>query len=171
MNLDILSNFKKVIFDILKNPELQSGKLGSIAMALAPMLMVALNGNLAIEFDSFDELKELPMLQPLLANFAQLFEGVTGSDVETMLSDRIQMEEGVEIKSYLKLMIEFMHTIFDICEKMAGEIELNFTFPKVAGVKLNITSEDLGKVILLLVRATMYEKKVKPKYEWTIAAQ
>jgi len=49
---------------------------------------------------------------------------------------------------------------------MAGEIELNFTFPKCVAVRLNIKSEDLGKAILLFVRSSYYENKVKPRYSW-----
>jgi len=38
-------------------------------MALAPLFMFQLTSHVALDFDSFDELKELPMLEPLLANF------------------------------------------------------------------------------------------------------
>jgi hypothetical protein len=69
VNLDVLSNFRKIIFDILKNPDLMDA-MGPLAMGLAPVLMLQLNAKIALDYDSFDELKELPMFEPLLANFA-----------------------------------------------------------------------------------------------------
>lgn len=116
-NLDVLKNFRKVIFEILKNPDM-SNAMGPFAMGLGPVLMLQMNAKFTLDFDSFDELKELPMFEPLLANFAQLFEGMSGSDVETMLTDRIQLEEGQELDPKLKLIIEFMHTLFDVFQNM-----------------------------------------------------
>lgn len=167
VNLDVLSNFKKIIFEILKNPDMMEA-MGPLAMGLAPVLMLQLNAKIDLDFDSFDELKDLPMFEPLLANFAQLFEGIIGSDVETMLTDRIELQEGQDLNKHLKLIIEFMHTMFDVCQNMAteGKVELAASFPNVASLNLDISSEDLGKAILLGLRSTFYEKQIKPKYEW-----
>jgi hypothetical protein len=167
VNLDVLSNFRKIIFEILKNPDMMEA-MGPIAMGLAPVLMLQLNAKIALDFDSFDELKELAMVEPLLATFAQLFEGMSGSDVETMLTDRIELEEGQELNPQLKLIIQFMHTMFDVCQNMAmdGQVLLNASFPNVASLNLDISSEDLGKAILLGLRSSVYENKIKPKYEW-----
>jgi hypothetical protein len=142
--------------------------MGPLAMGLAPVLMLQLNAKIALDFDSFDELKELPMFEPLLATFAQLFEGMSGSDVETMLIDRIELEEGQDLDSTLKLTIEFMHTLFNVFQSMAkdGEVEVNASCPNIASLNLNILSEDLGKAVLLGVRSSVYENKIKPKFTW-----
>jgi hypothetical protein len=93
---------------------------------------------------------------------------MSGSDVDTMLIDRIELEEGQDLDPHLKLIIEFMHTFFNVCQNMAndGELEFNASCPNIASLNLNIFSEDLGKAILLGVRSSVYESKVKPPFEW-----
>lgn len=153
---------------MIKNPDVQ-GKLGKLAAGLAPFVLMQANAKIELSSDAFDEIKELSMLEPFLANFAQLFEGMAGSDVETMLSERIEMEEGQEnVPAHLKVAIEFMHTLFDIFGEMheSGEMELNVSFPNIASLKLNVTSEDLGTALLLATKFALYEKTIKPKYEW-----
>ena len=90
VSLEVLSNFQTLIFSILKDPDLMNA-LGPFAMAVSPILFLQMNAKIDLDFDSFEEMKELPMLEPFMANFSQLFEGMFGSDVETMLSDRIEI--------------------------------------------------------------------------------
>jgi hypothetical protein len=111
--IDVLSNFKKVIFAVLNDPALGES-LGTFAYILAPVVLLQLNANLNLTFDDFEELKELPMMEPLLANFGQLFEGITGSDVETLTSERITDYDGENVPAYLKKAVEAQHTLFDI---------------------------------------------------------
>jgi len=168
LNLDVLSNFRKVIFDILKNPDMVEG-LVPIAMGFAPLLMLQLNAKIDLDFDSFDELKELPMLAPLLANFAQLFEGMSGSDVDTILAGKIELvEEGEEKKQDLRSIIELIHAFYDVFQNMAqeGEVEVNASFPNVASLNLKISSEDLGKAILLGLKSSPLINGLKENYEW-----
>ena len=64
----------------------------------APLLLFQLTGNMQLEFDDFEEIEEHPMAAPVLATFAQLFEGVleqSPSDVasKTLNFDSIETED------------------------------------------------------------------------------
>ena len=170
-NLDVLSNFKAIVYEVIKNPDIQAA-LGKFAAALAPFVLMQLNAKIELGFDDFAEIKDFAMMEPFLASFGQLLEGMVGSDVETMLSERIEIEEGQDIPAHLKLAIDFMHTLFDIFQEMheSGEMELNASFPNIASAKLNVTTMDLGKALILALKASVYDTKIKPKYDW-IASQ
>jgi hypothetical protein len=116
--VDVMANFKKVIFAVLKDPALGE-VLGPFAFILAPIVLLQMNASLNLTFDDFEELKELPMMEPLLANFGQLFEGISGSDVETLTSERITEYDGEEVPAYLKRAVEAQHTLFDILQNTA----------------------------------------------------
>jgi hypothetical protein len=71
-------------------------------MGISPVLLLTLNGNIDLNFEDYEEIKDLPMMEPFLANFNQLFEGALGQDLETLLSgdERINLEEmGEESKT------------------------------------------------------------------------
>ena len=157
-NLDILSNFKAIVYEVIKNPDLQDA-LGKFAAALAPLVLMQLNAKIELGFEDFAEIKDFAMMEPFLASFSQLLEGMAGSDVETMLSDRIEIEEGTEIPAYLKQVIEFMHTLFNVLQNMHedGEMEVNFSFPNIASAKVNVTTKDLGLALMLALKATVYD--------------
>jgi hypothetical protein len=165
VTLDVVSNFKKIFFEVLKNPEL-SNELGPIVMCLSPAVLLQMNAKFDVQFEDLAEIKDLPMMEPFLANFSQLFEGMAGSDVETMINDRIVMEEGQEVPAPLKQSVEACHTLFDVLQAMDGELEINASIPNLASLKTKVKSEDLGKALLIGVKATAYDKKIKPKYEW-----
>jgi hypothetical protein len=146
--------------------------LGTQALGLAPLLMLQANIKLDLSFDDYDEVNQMAMLEPFMANFSQLFEGMMGQDIDSILNgDRIEIPEGQELKAQLKWGIEFFHTLFDVCQKMAeqGEMEVNASFPNLASLQASIKSEDLGKAIHLALRSTIYDKAIKPEYEWCIS--
>lgn len=131
--------------------------------------MLQANLKLDLSFDDYNEINQMAMLEPFMANFSQLFEGMIGQDVDSILNgDRIEIEEGQELTGQLKLVIEFFHTLFDVCQNMAdqGEMEVNASFPNLASLQANFKSEDLGKAIHLALRSTIYDQGIKPKYEW-----
>ena len=47
-------------------------------MGISPIILLTLNGKVDLNFEDYDEVKELPMMEPFLANFNQLFEGALG---------------------------------------------------------------------------------------------
>lgn len=71
-------------------------------MFASPFILLTLNGNIDLSFEDYEEVKDLPMMEPFLANFNQLFEGALGQDIETLLKgdERINLEEmGEESKT------------------------------------------------------------------------
>jgi hypothetical protein len=46
-----------------------------------------------LNFEDYEEIKDLPMLEPLMANFNQIFEGAMGQDVDTLLGEKIDLSE------------------------------------------------------------------------------
>ena len=70
-------------------------------MGVSPLILLTLNGQVDLAFEDYNELKDLPLLEPFMANFNQLFEGALGQDVDTLLGDRIDISalEGKESES------------------------------------------------------------------------
>lgn len=54
-------------------------------MVLPAILELALDADIDIQFDDFEDLRENPMLQPLMASFPDLFESMTGKNLKTIL--------------------------------------------------------------------------------------
>jgi hypothetical protein len=67
--LELIANLKKVIFDLLKDPEVIESDLAPFLMGISPIILLTLNGEVDLNFDDYDEIKDLPMLEPLMANF------------------------------------------------------------------------------------------------------
>ena len=167
-NLDVVENFKKVIYEVIKNPD-QAGPLGPIAAFIAPLVLMQANAKIELGSDAFGEIKELSMMEPFLANFGQLFEGMAGGEVDAMLEERCDLsvlEEGA-LNEKTKMAMEFIHTLFDIFKEMndSGEIEINGSIPNIASLNFNVRSEDLGTALHLGTKL-VYDGKYKTRYEY-----
>ena len=67
--LELIANLKKVIFDLLKDSEVVESDLAPFLMGISPIILLTLNGQVDLNFDDYEEIKDLPMLEPLMANF------------------------------------------------------------------------------------------------------
>ena len=127
------------------------------------------NAKIELGSDAFGEIKELSMMEPFLANFGQLFEGMAGGEVDAMLEERCDLsvlEEGA-LNEKTKMAMEFIHTLFDIFKEMneSGEIEFSGSIPNIASLNFNVRSEDLGTALHLGAKLA-YDGKFKPRYEY-----
>jgi len=52
---------------------------------LPTILELALDADIDIQFDDFEDLRENPILQPLMASFPDLFESMSGKNLKTIL--------------------------------------------------------------------------------------
>ena len=132
--------------------------------------MLQANAKIDLSSDSFDEIKDLAIMEPFLANFNQLFEGMAGSEVEAMLEERCNLDAAPDLNPKIKMGIEFMHTLFDIFKQMSdsGEIEFCGSIPNIASLKLNITSENLGTALHLASKFLVYDANLKDRYEYSL---
>ena len=119
-------------------------------------------------FNSFDEVKDHPMLESFLASFEQLLEGA-GHSVDDLLSGENLLENTENNSKGVALIADAFHTCFDICKAMpeddAGKIEVKASIPKVASAHVCICSKGLGKAITLGAR-TMYEGEFRERHEY-----
>ena len=169
-NLDVIENFKKIVYDVIKDPD-ASGPLGKFAALIAPFVLLQANAKIDLSSESFDEVKELAIVEPFLANFNQLFEGMAGSEPDAMLEERYDLDAAPDLNEKIKMAIEFMHTLFDIFKEMSdsGEIDFHGSIPNIASLKLNITSENLGKSLHLASKFLVYDGKLKDRYEYSLS--
>ena len=163
-----IENFKKVIYEVIKNPD-QAGPLGPIVAFIAPLVLMQANAKIELGSDAFGDIKELSMMEPFLANFGQLFEGMAGGEVDAMLEERCDLsvlEEGA-LNEKTKMAMEFIHTLFDIFKEMneSGEIEFSGSIPNIASLNFNVRSVDLGTALHLGAKLA-YDGKFKPRYEY-----
>ena len=91
IQLELIAQLKKIIFDLLKDSEVVESALAPFLMGVSPIILLTLNGQVDLAFDDYNELKDLPMLEPFMANFNQLFEGALGEDIDTLLEDKIDL--------------------------------------------------------------------------------
>jgi len=129
-NIDVLANFQKVLIGLITKLEEEGSRdspLGRIALVLLPVVFLQFKSSFELDFDSWNDVKENQFMEPFLANFNQLLEGMMGSDIETCLADRIELSEDADdsVKE-IKMAIEFMHTLFEIFENMAADASAEF---------------------------------------------
>lgn len=91
IQLELIAQLKKIIFDLLKDSEVVESALAPFLMGVSPIILLTLNGQVDLAFEDFNELKDLPMLEPFMANFNQIFEGALGEDVDTLIEDKIDL--------------------------------------------------------------------------------
>lgn len=137
VQLELIAQLKKIIFDLLKDSEVMESDLAPLLGGISPLILLTLNGQVDLAFDDYDEIKGLPMLEPFMANFSQLFEGALGQDVDTIIGERLDLSEikgdSESVKSFKK-MVEMCHAILDLLEAAHedGDIEVSAVFPKIA---------------------------------------
>ena len=90
IQLELIAQLKEIIFDLIKDSEVVESELAPF-LPVAPIILLTLNGQVDLAFDDYNELKDLPMLEPFMANFNQLFEGALGEDIDTLLEDKIDL--------------------------------------------------------------------------------
>jgi hypothetical protein len=168
-NLDVVENFKKIVYDVIKDPELR-GPLGMFAGFFAPLVLMQANAKIDLTTDAFDDIKELSMMEPFLANFNQIFEGMAGGEVDALLEERCDLsvlEEG-KLSAKSTMAMEFLHTMFDIFKEMSdsGEIEINASIPNISSMNFHIRSEGLGTALHLATKVLVYDAKMKARYEY-----
>ena len=88
--------------------------------------MVGVSGEIDIEFDDFDEIKEHPMAAPALVNFSDLWEGMNGNSKEELLKifDKrgdFEKELDKEHRNDLKFGIEANLALLDLMENISEE--------------------------------------------------
>lgn len=93
VQLELIAQLKKIIFDLLKDSDVIESDLAPFLMGVSPLILLTLNGNVNLTFDDYNDLKDLPMLEPFLANFNQLFEGAIGQEVDGLLGDKLDLSE------------------------------------------------------------------------------
>ena len=71
--------------ELLKSEDEGDQRVGQSLLVVAPLFLVQLNGNMALEFDDFDDIAEQPMAAPAMATFEQLFEGFMEGDPSSFL--------------------------------------------------------------------------------------
>ena len=54
----------------MKDAETMDSELAPFLMGISPFILLTLNGEIDLKFEDFDDVKELPMMEPLLANFS-----------------------------------------------------------------------------------------------------
>jgi len=110
------------------------------------------------------------MMEPFLANFNQLFEGMAGSEVESTLEEVCDLEAAPELNAGIKMAMEFMHTLFEIFKEMheSGEVQIHASFPNIASVRLHINSQKLGTAAHLATKFLVYDGKLKDRYEYAL---
>lgn len=77
----------------MKDSETMDSELAPFLMGISPFILLTLNGEIDLKFEDFDDVKELPMMEPLLANFSQIFEGATTQSVDELLADKMDFSE------------------------------------------------------------------------------
>jgi len=87
VQLELIKQLKKVVFDLLKDSDVVESDLAPFLMGVSPLILLTLNGQVDLAFEDYEELKDLPLLEPFMANFNQLFEGALGQDLDTLLDD------------------------------------------------------------------------------------
>ena len=61
-------------------------------LVYAPILLLEVNANLDLTFDSFDDLKEHPMARTFMLSYKQLMEGMLGNPIDVV-------KEGLDLSS------------------------------------------------------------------------
>lgn len=122
-------------------------------MALAPAVFLQAKMSLELDFDSFNDLKEHPMAEPFLANFEQLLEGMAGSDLNTILSERIDNDvyEKIPYPSK-KAEVDAYHCLLDILDNMGNSISITASVPNLASAQIDFTSKDIGKAATIALK-------------------
>lgn len=87
---------------------------------VSPLILLTLNANVDLAFEDLEELKALPVMEPFLANFSQIAEGALGSDLDTLVGDRLDLSAIDDNNSpgakQFKNAVEMVHAILDLLE-------------------------------------------------------
>lgn len=70
VQLELIAQLKKIVFDCLKDSDVADSDLAPFLMGVSPFILLTLNGQVDLAFDDYDELKDLPILEPFMANFS-----------------------------------------------------------------------------------------------------
>ena len=140
VQLELIAQLKKIIFDLLKDSEVVESDLAPFLMGVSPLILLTLNGQVDLAFEDYDELKDLPLLEPFLANFNQLFEGATGQDLDTVLdeSNRIDVssipDDAPKSLTQFKQAIDLIHAWLDLLAVAHedGDLQVSAVWPKIA---------------------------------------
>lgn len=68
--LTFVKALKTLVFNLMKDSETMDSELAPFLMGISPFILLTLNGEIDLKFEDFDDVKELPMMEPLLANFS-----------------------------------------------------------------------------------------------------
>lgn len=72
----LVQNWKQEIVDMINNETARK--------VLPTILELAFDADIDIQFDDFEDLRENPMLQPLMASLPDLFESIAGKNLKSL---------------------------------------------------------------------------------------
>lgn len=120
VQLELIAQLKKIVFDLLKDSEVVESDLAPFIAGVSPLILLTLNASVDVAFEDLEELKALPVMEPFLANFSQIAEGALGSDLDTLVGDRLDLSAIDDNNSpgatQFKNAVEMVHAILDLLE-------------------------------------------------------
>lgn len=161
-----INNFKTGIMSVLKEDS-SDDELKKILAGFAPLFMVEINGEVAINFENSGELRDHPMAQHIFTSVEDLC-GMVGKSFEEMVNLRIDMNRVTKDnalrgdKDYRRF-IKNTHVFLDTIDDSVDRIEIAFTSPEhcVTGTFL-VESEGLGKTASIIYRSSpIYERAIE----------
>mmetsp|Transcript_13163 Transcript_13163/g.20460 ORF Transcript_13163/g.20460 Transcript_13163/m.20460 type:complete len:605 (+) Transcript_13163:18-1832(+) len=174
--VNLVSNLKEALFNQLK--EDSSKDLASVLMAFGPLFLLQVNGQLDLKFEDFDDLKSHPMMEPFMANLSELLDGLFTADLETLLTERVELDTEVsdslkDSEDYKMVVAEakLCHTALEIFNEMGSEVstvEIKACWERMATMHVNLKSQALGSALTLGLILGYYRTCVKPTFEWLV---
>jgi len=81
-----------------------------------------------------------------------------------MSEEAASQERGKEFKKR----VEMVHAVLDLLEAASedGHIQVSAVFPKMAAFRSSIKSADIAKLLRVVLLSTVYEKLLKPQFEY-----
>jgi hypothetical protein len=158
-SLTLISNIKKVLLELMKSEEQHQGTILMLTM-FTPLFLLKLSGNIHLEFEDMDEIKDHPMAQPMMISFEQLFEGMMGSSVEDIMAMTLDLEgkegEGAEWESLIAG-IKGRDDLMSLVKSMGNNMSIKIAVPDfLVSVQLDINAPGIGKALALGLQATTH---------------
>ena len=164
LQLCLVSNLKQAILDILKDDEHQ--KIAGALMQISPIFLLAVNGNVNIKFDEYNDISEHPVFAPGMANFNELYEGMMESDPSEIMGKRVDTEmretddpEEKEKFDQLKAIAECFNSIADCMEDLGETFEVDISAPDYClSTRFALHCSGVGKALSLFGMSKICDK-------------
>jgi len=155
----LVSNLKKAISELLKSEDEEEQMIGQQIMLIAPAFLFGITGNVAVEFEDFEEIAEHPMAAPAMATFEQLFEGLLEDAPDSFLEKKLDLSECEEPES-LKANFSFVNEIVDLICDLDGPAFNSICIKASSNsipvsTEINLHSGGLGQGVKLFLKSTL----------------